>query len=131
MLFKSLIAAAAIAGTALTAAATAEAKTKVDVFLDFGGGGYHDTGYGYDGGYGYGDGYGYDDGYDYRPRHHGGWRISCGEGKQKVKWAGFKKVQPIDCDGKTYKYKARRHGEWFIVTVKSKNGNIVNVNEIY
>jgi hypothetical protein len=133
MLFKSLIAAAAIAGTALTVASTAEAKTKVDVFLDFGGGygggygdGYSDAGYGYDSGYGYEDDYGHD-----RPRHHGGWRISCGEGKLQVKYAGFRKVQPIDCDGKTYQYKARKHGDWYVVTVKSKNGNIVDVEALY
>lgn len=116
MVFKSLIAAAAVAGTALTAASSADAKTKVDLYLDFGGG-YHDAGYGYDDGYGYG--------------HGGGWRISCFEGKQKVKWAGFKKVQPLDCDGKRYSYKARKHGDWFVVTVKSKNGKIVGVEPLY
>jgi hypothetical protein len=121
MIFKSLIAAAAVAGTALTAAATAEAKTKVDVFLDFGGG-YHDAGYG-----GYDDDYGY----GYGSGGHGGWRISCFEGQQKVKWAGFRKVRPIDCEGRTYKYKARKHGDVFVVTVKSKNGRIVNVEPLY
>jgi hypothetical protein len=122
MVFKSLIAAAAIAGTTLTAAATAEAKPKFDIYVDLGDG-YSDAGYGY------GDGHGYDEG-GYG-RGHGGWRISCGEGREKVRWAGFRKVRPIDCDGRTYQYKARKHGDWFVVTVKSKNGRIVNVDPLY
>jgi hypothetical protein len=124
MLFKSLIAAAAVAGTVLTVSAPAKAGTDIDVYLGVGGfgPGYVDPGY-VDAGYGWDDeGYG---------GHHGGWRISCGEGREKVRWAGFRKVRPIDCDGKNYRYKARKHGDWFVVTVRSKNGRIVDVDPIY
>jgi hypothetical protein len=127
MFIKSLVAAAAVAGTVLSLSAPANAKTDIDIYLGLGTG-YHDAGYRYD------DGYGYDDEDVYRPRHrprHDSWRVSCGEGREKVRWAGFRKVRPIDCDGRTYQYKARKNGDWYVVTVKSKNGRIVNVEPIY
>jgi hypothetical protein len=116
MILKSLITTAAVAGTVLALAAPANAKSKVDVYVDFGGFGFHDAGYGHYDGHGYG---------------HGGWRISCGEGKQKVRWAGFKKVHPVDCEGKYYRYQARKHGDWYVVTVRSKSGKISNVEPMY
>jgi hypothetical protein len=129
MFIKSLIAVVAVAST-LAVVAPAEAGVKVYL-----GGGF-DNGYGYDG---YSnDGYGYD-GYQtyepdrfYEPRpYHQNRGISCEDGARKVRYAGFRKVRVLDCDSRRYTYKARRHGEVFVVTVSRRRGQIVSVEQVY
>ena len=118
-LLKPTLAAAAVVG-AFAVAPAAQAGTDIDLYLGFGDApwGYHDTGVYVEPGYGGHFGHG-----------HYGHRISCWEGKQRVKWAGFRKVQPLDCDGRRYSYRAKKHGEWFLVTVNSRRGHIVDVSE--
>lgn len=113
MFAKSLIAAATVAaGIALVPATQASAKTKVDVDIYFGGGGY-------DGGWG--PGYGY-----YPAKHYG---ISCHKGKRIVRWAGFKHVQPIDCGAPVYQYKAWKFGNPYRVRVNMA-GDIIKVKPL-
>jgi hypothetical protein len=121
-LVKPALAAAAFLGLAALAPA-ANAGTDVDVYFGLGGApgwGYYDSGYGYD----------MDPGY-YRPHRPHYLRISCWQGKDQVQWAGFHRVRAIDCDGSRYAYKARKHGDSFIVSVSSRSGRIVSVREIY
>jgi hypothetical protein len=117
-LLKPVLAAAAVAG-AVAAAPAAQAGTDVDVY------------FGVDPGWGFYDAGVYVDPYHHHRRHHHVRRVSCYEGKQRVKWAGFHKVRPVDCDGVRYRYKARKHGDWFIVTLNARRGHIIDVREIY
>jgi hypothetical protein len=118
-LVKTALAAAAFVGLA-AASPTANAGTDVDVYFGLGGA----PGWGY-----YEDGY-YGDGYrrPHRPHH---FRISCWQGRDRVQWAGFHRVRAIDCDGSNFAYKARKHGDSFVVSVSSRSGRIVSVREIY
>lgn len=76
-------------------------------------------GYGdYDGGYGIYDDY---DDYD---------RVSCREGASILRERGFYRVRPIDCEGRTFTYLVRRHGDSFRVLVSSRTGRIVSVRPI-
>jgi hypothetical protein len=126
MITKTLFAAAAVAATAAISTIPAEAKKKVDVDIFFG----VDPGYGYyDPGYGYYDPPvrprpRYDDDYSYRG-------ISCEQGRQEVRYSGFRKVRALDCDGRRYTYRARRDGEVFIVKVSRRSGDIVSVQPAY
>ena len=131
MITKTLIAAAAVAVLAVGVSAPANAKVKFDVYVG-----------GFDPGY-------YEPDYpvypvyepEPRPRHHypryddeveyDNYGISCEDGRLQVKYAGFRKVRALDCDGKRYSYRARRNGNAFIVKVSSRNGNIVSVQEAY
>lgn len=117
----------AIALAATAATATTAAKADVDVFFGLGGGP------GWSGhGHGYGPGYYDDPGFDrpyYRPYDR--FRISCWEGRDSVREAGFRNVRAIDCNGSRYSYEARRRGDSFIVSVNSRSGRIVSVREIY
>jgi hypothetical protein len=131
MISKTLIAAAAVAILAVGVSAPANAKVKVDLYVG-----------GFDQGY-------YEPDYPVypvyepapRPRRHypryeeevdyDRYGISCEDGRLQVKYAGFRKVRALDCDGKRYSYRARRNGNTFIVKVSSRNGNIVSVQEAY
>jgi hypothetical protein len=123
MFTKSLIAAAAIAIVGAASTAPANAKVNVDLYL----GGF-DAGYGY--GYydppaprqhhprpHYGDDYGYDNG------------ISCEQGRREVRYAGFRKVRPIDCNGRRYTYEARRGYNDYVIKVSRRTGDIISVRE--
>jgi hypothetical protein len=44
-----------------------------------------------------------------------------------VRWSGFFKVQAIDCHGPTYRYNARKAGNFYQVTVSAWSGQIVKV----
>ncbi len=117
MIAKSLIAAAAVASS-LVAVAPQQAKADIDfnVGVNLGHPGFHP-------GYGYGYGYGYEPVHPiYAPS-----RISCHEGKRAVRANGFHNVQPIDCEGHSYRYSARRGGAFYRVTVNAFSGRIVRV----
>ncbi len=149
MIAKSLIAAAAVAGSALSfAAADASAKTNWDIQIGLGGflptyelpvyaapvyrpPVYVEHDYVYD----------YDYEYDpvpprrYRPRRaqvhvnyddHG---ISCKRGKRVVRSAGFNDVEAYDCSAPTYGYSAWKHGDLFKVRLNTE-GDIVSVRQI-
>jgi hypothetical protein len=120
MITKSLIAAAVVAAAAATAA-PANAKVDVDVYLGLGDG--------------YGPGY-YAPTYPVygvhaRPRAHHGYGISCENGRDEVRDSGFRKVRAVDCSGRHFTYKARRHGDTFIVKVSRRNGDIISVRETW
>jgi hypothetical protein len=126
MISKSILALGAVAALATVASAPAQAKVNIDLYV--GGGGYapgyydpspsypvYDNGHRRDGG-----GYGYRD-----------YGISCEDGIDEVRYAGYRKVRPVDCSGKRYTYKARRDGEQFIIRVSRRNGNIVSVEQAW
>jgi hypothetical protein len=111
---KPVLAAAAFVGLAAMAPA-ANAGTDIDVYLGLGG----DPGYA--------SGY-YVDPDFHRPHWH---RISCGEGRERVKWAGFRRVRPLDCSGRRFTYRASKRGDIFVVSVSSRSGRIISVRELY
>jgi hypothetical protein len=57
-------------------------------------------------------------------------RISCHRGKRIVERAGFRRVRPRDCNGRVYRYIARKRGDTFVIGVHSRRGRIVFVREI-
>ncbi len=111
MIAKSLIAAAAVVSS-LVAVAPEQAKADLNVSVGIGGFGH--------------PGYGYGHGWEPAPVYSPG-KISCHEGKQTVRWSGFKMVQPLDCSAPTYRYRARKGGTLFRVSVNAFSGNIVKV----
>lgn len=118
MIAKSLIAAAAVAAslTALAPVQQAQAKVKIDFNI---------VAPGIHGGYGYG--YGYGGGYYpvYDEPYYGGGK-SCWQVKQKLKMMNFKKVNPFDCSAPTYRFSAKKNGDY--VTVKTNVwGNILAI----
>jgi hypothetical protein len=107
-MIKSLIAAAAVAAT-LTAAVPAqqaEAKTHVDINLGFGFGAFNP---GYDNGYDYG--------YGYEPVYHPYYGISCGQGANIARWAGFRNVHAYDCGGRLYGYTGWKYGRPYSIMI--------------
>ena len=78
--------------------------------------------------------YSYQVGPDYRFREGYGWyrpnsfyirgRLSCGEAKWRVRERGFRNVSTIECDGRTYTFKARRGDHRVIVYVNSRTGAV-------
>jgi hypothetical protein len=61
-------------------------------------------------------------GYEYGGRRY----ISCRHGARIVDRRGYSRVQPIDCNRPFYRYRARREGDWWIVRLNARNGNIVS-----
>jgi hypothetical protein len=116
MFTKILVAAAALTA-AVVATAPAQAKTNIDVGLNFGfgGGGFYDDDY-YGGGYYpvYGGGYG---------------GVSCWKAKKIVKANGFYNVTPTDCDGYIMRFKGWQGGDKYRIKV-NKKGHIVDVDPI-
>jgi hypothetical protein len=126
MITKTLIAAAAVSAIAFGVSAPANAKVNVDIFLG-GAPGYYEPSYPvYDA-----PEYYYEPRYERRRPRYEYSGISCDDGSQAVRNIGFRKVRPIDCSGKRYTYKARRHGNSFIVKVSSRNGKILSVQEAW
>jgi hypothetical protein len=82
--------------------------------------------YYYRGGYGWymPNDYYYPDHYSYRSGFYGRARLSCGEAKWRVRERGFRNVSTIECDGRTYTFKARRGDHRVIVYVNSRTGAI-------
>ena len=120
MITKTLIAAAAVAVslTALAPVQQAQAKVNVDINLGLGGGFYPGYGYGYGGGYG--GGY-----YPVVDPYYSG--KSCWQVKHKLKMMNFKKVQPFDCSAPTYRFTAKKNGNY----VKVKTNVWGNILAIY
>ena len=121
MFLKSLFAVAAIAST-VAVAAPAQAKVYIDLNL---GGGYYDQGYPV-----YQD-YPTYPVYDEPVRRYRDYGISCDEGREMVRDQGYRKVRAISCNGRRYTYRARSHGENFIVKVSRRDGDIISVEPAY
>jgi len=78
--------------------------------------------------------YDYRVGPDYRYRSGYGWylpnsfsirgRLSCGEAKWRVRERGFRNVSTIECNGRTYTFRARRGDHRVIVYVNSRSGAV-------
>jgi hypothetical protein len=68
----------------------------------------------------YWQGYGYQSPY----------RIGCAEGRAIVRDRGYYRVRTVECEGRTFTYLGRRHGDTFRVTVSSRTGRIVDVDRI-
>ena len=145
MIAKSLIAAAAIAGSALAfAPVEASAKTNWDIHIGLGSflpsyevydapiyfeprPVYRAPRYIYE----YEDDYGY----EVRPRHrnfvrsyqnHGS---ACKNGKNVLRSAGFRNVEAYDCSAPTYGYSGWKHGGFYKVRLNSE-GDIISVRQI-
>ena len=56
-------------------------------------------------------------------------RISCGEGRQILRWEGFRHIRAFDCDGRTYGYRAENRRGPVKITM-SNRGNIISVQRI-
>jgi hypothetical protein len=112
---KLIFASAFAAALAMGLPMAAQADTKVKVYL----GAPH---YSYQVGpdYRYRDGYGW-----YRPVgvYHRG-RVSCGEARRIVRNSGFRNVETIECNGRTYTFEATRRGRDVTVFVNSRTGAV-------
>jgi hypothetical protein len=51
-------------------------------------------------------------------------RLSCGEARRIVRRSGFRNVETIECNGRTYTFEATRRGRDVTVFVNSRNGRI-------
>jgi hypothetical protein len=60
----------------------------------------------------------------------GGGRISCRQGARIVSNAGFRRVRPIECNGREYSYRGFRRDSMFRIEVRSRNGRIISVDRI-
>jgi hypothetical protein len=113
---KSIFLASAVAATLALALPTgADAKTNVKVYL---GVPYYDYQFGPD--YRFRDGYGW-----YQPMgNFDRGRLSCREARARVRESGFRNVDTIECDGRTYTFEATRRGRDVTVFVNSRTGAI-------
>ena len=123
MITKTLIAAAAVSAIAFGASAPANAKVNVDLYLGGFAPGYYEPAYPVYGGY--------DEEYEPPRRRHHSYGISCEDGRDAVRSSGFRKVRAVSCSGNRYTYKARRHGDTFIVKVSRRSGDVISVQETY
>jgi hypothetical protein len=140
---KKILTTSALATSLILGMATiSEAKTKVHIYFGI-------PHYSYQVGpdYRYRDGYGWynsggdysDDAFDgayndgprfyegpqYRMREQSyGNRISCGEAKGIVRGSGFRNVSAVECDGRTYTFRAMRRGNMVTVYVNSRTGAV-------
>jgi hypothetical protein len=135
MITKSLIAAAAVAGSVLAASTGAVAKTNWDIHIGLGAPLFDVPVY-------TAPGYVYDYDYDYAPvrRYHRPVRrhyidvepdygISCSAGKRALRSRGFHDVEAYDCSAPTFGYTAWRDGGYFKVRVNTRGG-IISMREI-
>lgn len=115
---KSIILASAFAATlAIGLPVAAEAKTNVQIYFGM-------PHYGYQVGpdYRFRDGYGWYQDTHYYNNNRG--RLSCGEARRAVRNSGFRNVNTIECNGRTYTFEATRRGREVTVFVNSRNGRI-------
>ena len=76
-------------------------------------------------------GFFYDQPYWQQPGYGYGYsKISCARGRSIVDWNGFDRVRTVECDGLTYTYNAKRHGQTYQVLVNSRRGTITRVSRI-
>jgi hypothetical protein len=106
------LAAAAAATLALAMPTAADAKVRIYLGLE-----HYDYRVGPD--YRYREGYGW-----YRPIGIYRGRISCGEARRIVRRSGFRNVDTIECNGRTYTFEATRRGRDVTVYVDSRTGDV-------
>jgi hypothetical protein len=58
------------------------------------------------------------------------YRIGCAEGRSILRDRGFYRVRALECNGRTYTYVGRRHGDTFRVLLSSRSGRIVDVSPL-
>ena len=58
------------------------------------------------------------------------YRIGCAEGRSIVRDRGFYRVRTLECQGRTFTYIGRRHGDTFRVILNSRTGRIVDVDPV-
>ena len=97
---------------------SAEAKSRVNIYLDAP---YYDDPYDphsrFHEGYGWYQPMGYYDDYERG-------RLSCGEARAHVRGSGYRNVDTIECDGRTYTFEATRRGRDVTVLVNSRTGAV-------
>jgi hypothetical protein len=119
-LSKTILVAGFITACFGTLAGTAEAKTKVGIYF---GVPFYDTQV--DDGYFYEPDYGW---YapEYRPmwrRHFPVARISCDQAARDLRNSGFRSVRAIECQGRTYTFRARRSGRLVTLSYNARTGD--------
>ena len=55
-------------------------------------------------------------------------RLSCGEGRAIVRDRGFNRVRILECQGRTFTYLGRRHGDTYRILVNSRTGRIADID---
>ena len=56
--------------------------------------------------------------------------ISCSQGAQRLRNRGFRDIRRIDCRGRYFVYRAWRSGNRYEITLRSRDGRVVNVRRI-
>ena len=57
-------------------------------------------------------------------------RLSCRSGRDMVSDRGFYRIRTVECEGRTYTYLGKRHGDTFRILVSSRSGRIVSVRPL-
>jgi hypothetical protein len=63
-------------------------------------------------------------------RINNGHRVSCRQGARLLRMRGFNNIRMLDCRGTHFLYRATRLGRSYDITVRSRDGRIVNVRII-
>jgi hypothetical protein len=131
------VAAVAAAGIAFGAGA-ADAKTRVKIGVDLGGGGcpppYFDCyeaddgiWYGYVGDEEWPRRRGYDDDYGYGDDDDFG-RVSCRQARRMLRYRGWRRVRAEDCSGRRYTFIGWRRGDFYSIRVSARSGRVISVS---
>jgi len=90
--------------------------------------------YGYNSGHYYGTPYYGSHYYEprrvYKPRPRYRHRVGCRQARRILRHRGFHHIRTKDCYGHRYVFKARKHGDWWIVKMNSRNARIVRARPI-
>lgn len=57
-------------------------------------------------------------------------RISCARGRRIVRARGYYRVRARDCTGKSYSFTAKKHGRWYRIHMRSRNGRIYRIRRL-
>ena len=68
-------------------------------------------------------------GYDRRHRYNNS-RMSCREARRLVRSHGFRRIRPLDCNGRVYTFRARRHGDVYRIRVNARRHSISRVRRV-
>ena len=60
-------------------------------------------------------------------RRHRASRVSCRDARHIVRDNGFHNVDTVDCDGDSYRFHARRHGDKWRINLDAWSGRITSV----
>jgi hypothetical protein len=130
-MIRKILAAAAVAMTAMTfgGASDAEAKTRVYIGVGVGDPFYYprcDYSLVFDDCRYYGPRYRY-----YRPRYYQEpryvERLTCREARRELRARGYRDIAVRDCNGRQYSFNATRRGRDVRITMSSRSGEIISV----